>query len=76
MHRIADASPMRFDAEPHLFRVDVADASPTSTRYPLCIVGASPMHRRCGATLRPHLLRPRVGGLNKRKLKHCALQKL
>eukprot|EP00959_Pyramimonas_sp_CCMP1952_P055410 1158364-Pyramimonas_sp.AAC.1 len=25
---------------------------------------ASPMHWRCGAILRPHILRPRLGGLD------------
>eukprot|EP00959_Pyramimonas_sp_CCMP1952_P398886 8358683-Pyramimonas_sp.AAC.1 len=40
---------MRLDVEPDLLRVDVADASPTSTMHRWCIADASPMHRRCVA---------------------------
>ncbi|CAK0882377.1 unnamed protein product, partial [Prorocentrum cordatum] len=45
--RFADASAMRLDLEPVLLHPAVADASS--------------MHRRCGAILRPHLLRPHSG---------------
>eukprot|EP00959_Pyramimonas_sp_CCMP1952_P027769 582763-Pyramimonas_sp.AAC.1 len=60
--RIAKPLAMRLDIEPDVFRAGFADAPPTSKMHRRCIVGASAMQWRCGATLRPHLLGPHLGG--------------
>ncbi|CAK0882567.1 unnamed protein product [Prorocentrum cordatum] len=38
-------------------------ATPTAAIHRRCMADALAMHRRCGACLRPHLLRPPLGGL-------------
>eukprot|EP00959_Pyramimonas_sp_CCMP1952_P278978 5832801-Pyramimonas_sp.AAC.1 len=54
---------MRLDVGPDFLHADGAHAAPTSPVHRRRIATASSMHRRCGAILRPHPLRPQPGDL-------------
>eukprot|EP00959_Pyramimonas_sp_CCMP1952_P281819 5890462-Pyramimonas_sp.AAC.1 len=65
---MADASALRLEVELCFLHA----SGPTRRRSCRCIAGASAVHWRRGAILRPHLLETHLGGLRLRRRRHDA----